>query len=109
MKKNYDLWVSTHPNLKRLIMELKIAILVVLVSVTNIFASNTYSQTAKVTINEGNQTLGQIMDEIEQQSEFYFIFNQKQIDINRKVKIRVEDKMINEVLPDLFQIGRAHV
>ena len=102
MKKNYHLRVQYHPNLKKLIMELKITILIVLVSVTNIFASNTYSQTAKVTLNMENKTLEQVMDEIEQQSEFYFIFNQKQIDVNRRVNVQVDSKLINEILPDLF-------
>ncbi len=36
------------------------------------------------------------MDEIEQQSEFYFIFNQKQIDVNRVVNIQAENKLITE-------------
>lgn len=90
MKKNYDLWVSAHPTLKKLIMELKISILIVLVSLADIFASETYSQTAKVTLNVENRTLEQVMDEIEMQSEFYFIFNQKQIDVNRIVAIQAE-------------------
>ena len=102
MKKNYDLRVHTHPTLKKLIMELKIVILIVLLSVTNIFASNTYSQTAKVTLNAENKTLEQVMDEIEQRSEFYFIFNQKQIDVERIVNIQVENKLIDEILPELF-------
>ena len=49
-----------------------------------------------------NKSLEQVMDEIERQSEFYFIFNQKQIDVDRIVNIQVEDKLISEILPDLF-------
>jgi len=85
-----------------MIMEMKMVILIVILSVTNIFASNTYSQTAKVSLNLENKTLEQVMDEIEQQSEFYFIFNQKQIDVNRVLNIHVEEKSIKDVLPDLF-------
>ncbi len=47
MKKNFDLWVYSHPTLKKLIMELKIAFLIILVSVSNVFATPTYSQTSK--------------------------------------------------------------
>jgi len=103
MKKNYDFWVCLHPIQKKLIMELKISFLIILVTFGNIFASNTYSQAAKVTLNVENKTLEQVMDAIEQQSEFYFLFNQKQIDIERKVNIHVEGKVINEILPDLFR------
>ena len=102
MKKIFQLRVQLHPSLKKLIMQLKIVILITMLSVTNIFASNTYSQTAKVTLDAENRTLEQVMDEIEQQSEFYFIFNQKQIDVTRTVNIKVDNKLIDEVLPDLF-------
>ena len=43
------------------------------------------------------------MDEIERQSEFYFIFNQKQIDVNRVVDIQAENKLITDILPELFK------
>lgn len=101
MKKNYDLWVSMYPALKKLIMELKISILIIIISLGNIFASNTYSQSVKVRLDAENKTLEQVMDEIEQQSEFYFVFNQKQVDIDRKVDICVEGQII-EILPKLF-------
>jgi len=103
MKKNYHLRMRSHSILKKLIMELKVVILIVLVSASNIFALNSYSQTAKVTLDIENKTLEQVMDEIEQQSEFYFIFNQNQIDVGRIVNIEAEDKLISEILPDLFK------
>jgi TonB-linked SusC/RagA family outer membrane protein len=102
MKKKSDYWVDSHPTLKKLIMELKIALLIVVAGVSNIFAAPTYSQTAKVSIDMENHTLEQVMDEIERQSEFYFIFNQKQIDVNREVDIQVKNELINNVLGELF-------
>ena len=103
MKKNFDLWVCSHPSLKKLIMELKIAVLIVVLSVTNVFAERTYSQVTNVSLKMENATLEKVMDEIERQSEFYFIFNQKQIDVNRVVDIEVENKLISDILPELFK------
>jgi len=102
MKKNFDLWVQLHPILKKLIMEIKIAFVVVLISVANLFGANTYSQSVKVTLDMEDKTLEQVMDEIEKQSEFYFVFNQKQINVNRVVNVQAENKLITEVLPELF-------
>ena len=93
----------SHPPLKKLIMELKIAFLIILVSISNVFATPTYSQVAKVSLDMENKSLEQVMDKIESQSEFYFIFNQKQIDINRVVSIQVENKLITDILPELFK------
>ncbi|HLN54951.1 MAG TPA: TonB-dependent receptor [Bacteroidales bacterium] len=83
-------------------MELKIAILIIVAGVSNIFAATTYSQTAKVSLDMENRSLEQVMDEIERQSEFYFIFNQKQIDVNREIDIQVNDELISNVLGELF-------
>jgi TonB-linked SusC/RagA family outer membrane protein len=103
MKKNYDLWVHSHPTLKKLIMELKIATLLILLSVSSVLANPTYSQVAKVSLDMENRSLEQVMDEIESQSEFYFIFNQKQIDVNRIVNIQAENELITDLLPELFK------
>jgi TonB-linked SusC/RagA family outer membrane protein len=103
MKKTYDLRVHSHPWLKKLLIELKIAFLIMIVSVSNLLATPSYSQTAKVSLNGDSKSLEQVMDEIELQSEFYFIFNQKQIDVNRIVDVQVNDKLITDVLPELFR------
>jgi len=108
MKKNYDFGMALQPNLKKLIMKLKISILIILVSLGNIFASNTYSQTAKVTLNAENKTLEQVMDEIEQQSEFYFIFNQTQIDFEKVLTVKADNTSIDEILTNLFSGTNIH-
>ncbi len=108
MKKNFDLWVHYNPTLKKLIMELKIALLITVATVSNVFATISYSQVAKVSLDMKNRSLEQVIDEIEKQSEFYFIFNQKKIDITREVDIQVENKLITDVLPDLFAGTDVH-
>lgn len=61
MKKEFDILVYLHPNLKKLIMELKIAFLITLVSVSSVLASPAYSQVAKVSPDLGNQSLDQVI------------------------------------------------
>ena len=39
MKKNFDFWVFSHPTLKKLIMELKIAFLIIVAGVSNALAT----------------------------------------------------------------------
>ncbi|MGQ9621298.1 MAG: carboxypeptidase-like regulatory domain-containing protein, partial [Bacteroidales bacterium] len=84
-------------------MELKISILIILLSISSLFAGRSYSQTAKVSLDMQNKTLEQVMDEIEKQSEFYFVFNQKQIDVNRVVDVKAENRLITDILPVLFE------
>jgi len=103
MKNFFDLRVFKHPTLKKLIMEVKIAFLIIVLSVSNLLATDTYSQVAKVTLDLENKSLERVMDEIERQSEFYFIFNQKQIDVHRVVDIQADNKLITDILPELFK------
>src|SRR5512133_1382443 len=102
MKKKFDLWVHQSPTLKKLIMELKIAILITVVGISNAIATPSYSQVTKVSLDMKNTTLETVLDEIERQSEFYFIFNQKQIDVNRIVDVQADKKLITDILPELF-------
>ncbi len=103
MKNKFVLGGYLTPKLNKLIMELKIAFLIVMASVTTVFAADTYSQVAKVSLDIENRSLELVMDEIEKQSEFYFIFNQKQIDVNRVVSIKEKDELITDILPALFK------
>jgi TonB-linked SusC/RagA family outer membrane protein len=108
MKKNFDLWVYSHPTLKKLLMELKIAIFLIVAGVSSAFSAPSYSQVAKVSLDMKNKSLEQVMDEIEKQSEFYFIFNQKQIDVNREIDIHADNQLIMDVLPELFNGTNVH-
>ncbi|HQJ20216.1 MAG TPA: carboxypeptidase-like regulatory domain-containing protein, partial [Bacteroidales bacterium] len=90
-------------NIKKLIMELKITFLLIILSISNILARNSYSQAARISLEMKGATLEQVMDEIERQSDFYFIFNQKQIDVDRIVDIKAENEPITDILPELFK------
>lgn len=102
MKNISDFRVFYHPTLKKLIMELKIAFLIIVTGISGALAAPSYSQVTKISLDMKGTTVEQVMDEIEQQSEFYFIFNQKQIDVNRIVNVRAENKLITDILPELF-------
>jgi len=108
MKKNFDRRIWSCPALKKLIMELKIAFLLFLAGVVNVFGTPSYSQVAKVSLDMDHKSLEQVMDEIETQSEFYFIFNQKQIDVTRVVDVHADNQLITEILPELFKDTNVH-
>jgi TonB-dependent SusC/RagA subfamily outer membrane receptor len=50
----------------------------------------------------------EVLDKIEEQSEFYFLYNQKLLDTNRKISINVSGKTIKEVLNILFDDAQVH-
>ena len=44
-----------------------------------------------------------VLDEIEDLSEFYFLYNEKLVDTNREVTVAAKDENIEEVLDALFR------
>ncbi len=79
MKKKLIQVVQSNCFKKKLIMELKIVALLIIAGVSNLIAIPTYSQFEKISLDMKNIKLENVMDEIERQTEFYFIFNQKKI------------------------------
>ena len=89
-------------SLKKTLNVMRLTIIIYLVGIVQVFAVNSYSQQTKLNLNLRNTTLGTVLDEIENQSEFYFMFNQKMVDMNRPVTANFKDKSINDVLNALF-------
>jgi TonB-dependent starch-binding outer membrane protein SusC len=102
MKKIFDLLVCSHQTLKKLIRGIKITFLIIFVSVSTALATTSYSQKAKVTLNIENKSLGAVIDEIQRQSEFNFIFDHNQVDVTRVIDIQADNELITDVLPELF-------
>ncbi len=104
MKKNHLFTWFNKPCAKvHLILRImKITIVLLLLGVMNVMANNSYSQSEKVSLDFKNATVEQVLNEIEKTSEFYFLLNQKIIDINRKVDIHVNKMSIKEVLSKIF-------
>jgi TonB-linked SusC/RagA family outer membrane protein len=81
-------------------MKITIVLLVVLTSLLG--AINVSSQSVKISLNLKNSTVEQVLNEIENKSDYYFLFNQKLVDVNRKVDMVVEDRTIHEILAIIF-------
>jgi TonB-linked SusC/RagA family outer membrane protein len=62
------------------------------------YAASTYAQTTQLTIHEDNIELGELLNKIEKQTEFYFFYNNDKIDKRMKVNAHAEGKTITEVL-----------
>ncbi len=86
----------------KLLRIMKISIFLLAVSILQVFAKDSYSQTTKLSLSMNNVTVEQVLDKIENQSEFYFLYNHQLVDVNRKVNIDVTNKKINNILTDIF-------
>lgn len=87
----------------KLLRIMKVFVLLTFLTITQLFATGVYSQTAKISLNLSRTTVADVLNEIEKRSEFNFVYNNKLIDVTREVEITVEDQDIYTILDLLFK------
>ena len=65
------------------------------------------AQTARLSIHLDKVPIERVVNEIEQQSRYLFLFNKDIDDTRITVSVDATDKTVPEILPLLFEIGRA--
>lgn len=89
-------------SLQKIFRAMRLTLFIYLVGIAQVFALNSYSQQTKLNLEMKNTQLGTVLDEIENQSEFYFLFNEKMVDMDRRVSVNIKDKNISDALNSLF-------
>lgn len=84
-------------------LKMKLTVLFVFVSFFCLQANTGYSQPAKLTLHMENARVEAVLDEIEAETGFLFVYKMKEVDLDRKVTLKVKRKKITEVLNRLFQ------
>lgn len=94
--------VNLYPFLRKIPLCMKLSAIMLFVFASLTFATNGYSQSARVTLNVSNSSLLNVLDQIEKQSEFHFFYDNKQVNTSRSVSIKSSKKDIHQVLSELF-------
>ncbi|SHI53753.1 TonB-linked outer membrane protein, SusC/RagA family [Tangfeifania diversioriginum] len=66
-------------------------------------SANTYSQTARLDINLTNRTITEIMEFVEDNSEFVFLYKNEDLDMNKKMDIQLQNASIFEILDAILK------
>ncbi|TKG95758.1 SusC/RagA family TonB-linked outer membrane protein [Puteibacter caeruleilacunae] len=102
MKKNQKSEVWDNYALKKMLRIMRIVIFLVLTTIMQTMAVNTYSQEAKLSLEMREVSVEEVIKEIENQSEFSFIYNKNLINLDRKVEVNFKKADIKDVLNSLF-------
>lgn len=82
---------------------MKIAVCLLLASTLSAFSMDVYSQSAKVSLESNTIKVAQLISAIEAQTNYLFVYNKKNVDLNRKVKINATHKAVSEILDEVFE------
>lgn len=104
MEKNQCFNWRTHEKrfLRKILLIMRLTIFLILTTLGPLLAVRSYSQTTRLNLNLKNTTVEGVLSKIETMTDFYFLYNKKIIDVERKVSINVENKEITDVLDRLF-------
>ena len=82
---------------------MKITLFFIFCLLMQLHAENTYSQTANVNLNGSSLTLQELISEIENQTDYLFIYSKHDVDLNQKLKIKAAGKTVADVLNKAFE------
>lgn len=81
---------------------MKLMIVLSCLAITQIMASEAYSQTTKMTLQLKDVKVKEVLNQIENNSDFFFLYNSKLVDVDRKVSADYNNEKIKDILGDLF-------
>ena len=105
MKKKWqdDALGKTIPGVVKILLKMKLTLCVILISVFGTMASESYSQTTKLSLDLKKAKVKDALGAIENQSEFYFLYSEKLINVDREVNIEVQGSTIEKILDKIFE------
>lgn len=101
MKKKYELGTPHWGVLKKLMLMTKLTAFLVLALSLNVFAT-VYSQNTKLNLDLEQTSIKEVLQTIESQSDFRFIYENEKLNLDRKVNIQVAGQSVTDVLNRLF-------
>ena len=96
-----DIYCPKYPSLKQLFRIMRISIFLLFFSVLGMMAKSGHSQNAQVTINRSNAQLETILNDIESQTDYLFLYR-GDLDVTARKSIHVTNKPVAEVLTILL-------
>ena len=88
---------------KHLFHIMKITALILFIFVGTTFATETYSQTMKVTVVADKISTDKVIHEIEKQTDYLFVYKVNEVNLKRTVQVNAENKSVAEVLNKVFE------
>jgi len=82
---------------------MRLTTFLIFLSMAQVFAVSSYSQATRLSLDLKNVAVKNVLLEIENNSEFYFIYSNKLIDVDRRVSVKMDNKKVEEILDHIFQ------
>ena len=82
---------------------MKLTTILLIVTLFSVQANN-YAQNTKLTINLEDVSVKEVLNEIESLTEFKFLFNRKNINVDRIVSVKAKQEKLNRILKKMYPL-----
>jgi TonB-linked SusC/RagA family outer membrane protein len=105
MKKNHYSMISMFLWIWKckVLLAMRLTLLLCLFCILQSFAVKTYSQNARLSINQKNISIENILQLIENKTDYYFMYSAKSVDVRKTVDIDASNKLVSEILDEIFK------
>jgi TonB-dependent starch-binding outer membrane protein SusC len=87
----------------KFIRTMKVFCFIMVVSIMQVLATNAYSQDARLSLNMKNVSAKTVLQQIEDKTQYFFIYDASVVDVEKRVNIDVENQSIEKILDKLFE------
>lgn len=104
MKKkcNRPRWNGIHRPWVKILFAMKLSVIFSLLLFSQAFALKSYSQRTLLNLKMENASIKAVLNAIEDKSDYFFLYNDDLINVNRTVSIDVKNERIQDLLSQLF-------
>ncbi len=102
MKKKCNEPEPGYSRFKKFMLAMRLTLFLIIVAVFSSSAA-TYGQTTKLDLTIKNGQIREILSQIEDQSEYSFMYDNNQIDVSKKVSVDMKSSSIENILNEIFK------
>ena len=81
---------------------MKIAFICLFIFISGMFATEAESQNARISLKQTTSVLD-LINIIENQTDYLFVYDKKEIDLNRQISVKAQNKTVAEILLTIFK------
>lgn len=99
--KNLTKHRSVSPFSIKFSLKMKLTTFLLVIAFFNIHANN-YAQKTKITLDLDNVTIREVLSEIESSTDFKFLFNHNDVNVNKIVTVKAKKESVESILTKMF-------
>ena len=84
-------------------LKMKLSALFLFTALFTMHANTSYSQHSKVSLHVSQKSVRQVLEQIERKTDYQFVYKLDDVDLNRKISLKVSNELISKVLDVIFK------